>query len=494
MRFRIDRQSDAPVNQQIADQVRSEVAAGRLGTGDRLPPIRDLARDLGVHRDTVASAYERLAADGVVESTVGRGTFIAGAAGANGNGAERIEPPLSPLVERVLAWEGALPRFGDVSGAIPLHALVPEPGLYPVDAFRRALNTVVSAAGPQILGYGAPQGQPALRAALAERLGQAGIEATADELVLCHGSSQGIALALRLFAGPGDAIAVEETTYHNVLATLYSLGLRPVAVPIDENGPDLEALERTLARPEVKAFYTIPTFHNPLGITTSLGHRRALLQIAARAGKPVVEDAFQLDLGGNAKLAPPLAGLDAHGLVVQLGSFSKTLFPGARVGWILARGRKVQALVALKRASDLSDSMPLQSALAEFVASGAYDRHLIVLRRIVARRRKALLAALESEMPAGARWTRPEGGYQVWLELPGGLDSAELLPEAARRGVLYAPGQQFSLDGRPSSGLRLTVAMADEAAAARGVAILAGLVRERLQASPRLADAGNIHV
>jgi DNA-binding transcriptional MocR family regulator len=492
MRFRIDRQSDAPVQQQIADQVRAEVGAGRLRAGDRLPAIRDLARELGVHRDTVAAAYERLAADGVVESTVGRGTFIA--AGVTPASPDRRELVLSPLVERVLAWERSLPRIADVSGAVPLHALVPEPGLYPVDAFRRALGKVLAEGGASLLGYGAPQGHPLLRKLLAERLGRSGIEATADELVLCHGASQGIALALRLFATQGDAVAVEDPTYHNVLATLHSLGLRPVTVPMGDGGADLDALERALAQPDVKAFYTIPTFHNPMGITTPLAHRRALLALAARAGKPVVEDAFQLDLGNGGKLAPPLAALDPHGLVVQLFSFSKTLFPGARVGSILARGRSVQALLALKRASDLADAMPLQAALAVLVESGAYDRHLAVLRRILARRRKALLEALDEEMPAGTRWTRPEGGYQVWVELPAALDSAELLPEAARRGVLYAPGQQFFCDGRRSNGLRLTVAMADEAAAARGAALLGRLVRERLAEEPRLADAASIHV
>ncbi len=491
MRMRVDRHSDSPVNRQIADQIRDAVAAGRLAGGDRLPTIRGLAAELGVNRDTVAAAYERLAAEGVVESTVGRGTFVAGA--GHPVAAASAAPQLSPLVERLLDFERTRPGYADAGDCVAMHALIPEPALYPVDAFRRALNRALSDGGAELLLYGGPQGHGGLRDALAAHLDEAGVPARTDELVLCHGASQGISLAVRLFAAAGDAVAVEEPTYSNVLATLHSLGVRPVAVPMTHAGPDLDALERVLARPDVKAFYTIPTFHNPMGISTDVDHRRALLQAAERAGKPVIEDAFEMDLGFAGAPAPSLATLDRAGWVVQLFSFSKSLFPGTRVGSLLARGANVEALLALKRASDLSDAMPLQAALADFVTSGAYRRHLGGLRRILAARRDALLAALEKHMPEGARWTEPRGGYQVWLELPGGIDTAALLPEAARAGLLFAPGYQFNVDGRPSNAMRLTIAMADEAEIARGVATLGALVRRTPESSPR-PSAAAVHV
>jgi DNA-binding transcriptional MocR family regulator len=260
-----------------------------------------------------------------------------------------------------------------------------------------------------------------------------------------------------------------------------------------ESGPDLEALERVLQRSEVKLFYTIPTFHNPMGISTSLAHRRNLLAIAARCGKPLVEDAFEMDLA-DGRTVPPLAALDAAGLVVHLFSFSKSLFPGARVGSVLARGRVLEALLALKRASDLSDAMPLQAALANLLECGAYDRHLVALRRVLAGRRKALLAALEEYMPPGTRWTRPDGGYQIWVEFPEGVDTGAMLADAGRAGVLYAPGYQFYCDGRDSSAMRLTVAMADERALRRGVATLGELARRRLDQAPRQEQAAAVHV
>jgi len=481
MRIEWNRASESdgqPVYRQIADAVRSAIARHGLGGGARLPTIRNLASQLGVHRDTIATAYESLAADGVIESAVGRGTFV-----ANGErvAAAAVEPPtftptLAPAALRLLDFERARPRFGSARDAVPMHALVPDPALYPADAFRRALNRALGAGGPELLLYGSPQGHPGLREALSRRMREASLPVEADDLVLCHGASQGIALALRLFCAPGDVLALEEPTYNNVLGAALALGIETTAVPMREDGVDLELLERTLARPEVKAFYTIPTFHNPMGTTTSESHRRALLELARGTGVPVIEDGYEMDLRFEGRPVPPLAGLDASGLVVHLFSFSKSLFPGARVGAVSARGRLREALLALKQASDLSDALPLQAALAEFVGSGEYDRHLAKLRRVLRRRRDALHGALERHMPAGARWTAPEGGYQVWLELAEPLDTRELLADAVAAGVLFAPGSQFHHDGRPSNALRLTFAMADEAQLESGVERLAQVI------------------
>jgi GntR family transcriptional regulator/MocR family aminotransferase len=474
-----------PVYRQIAEYILREIDGGRLGGGARLPPIRDLARELEVNRDTVALAYEALAAAGLVESSVGRGTFVRAPARATGLAGEPYQPEFSPLTERLRDFERARPRFGSATDAIPMHTLVPDPSLYPADAFRKALGRALQQGGAELLRYGAPQGYQHLREVLAERLRGASIAVDADGVVLCHGASQGIHLATRLFAEAGDAVALEEPTYNNVLAVMHGLGLRTAPVPMREDGLDLAALEYTLERADVKLLYTIPTFHNPMGITTSLAHRRKLLEIAARCGKPVLEDAYEMDLRLSGRSVPSLAALDAAGLVVHLFSFSKSLFPGARVGAISASGRVVDALLALKQATDLSDSMLLQAALAEFVAGGGYDRHLRKLRRVLRVRRDALLEALSQEMPEGVRWTLPEGGYQVWVELPQGLDTGELLADAVGAGLLFAPGFQFNHDGRASRCLRLTFAIADAESLRRGVKILAGVVRDRLTSGPR---------
>jgi GntR family transcriptional regulator/MocR family aminotransferase len=494
MQIPVDRSAadGRPIYQQIAEGIRGEVLAERLLPGERLPPIRELARRLGVNRDTVALAYEALASAGLVESSVGRGTFVAERAERRDAAGRVPSPPLSRLAERLLELDRSRPRFGSASGAVPLHTLIPDPSLYPSDEFRRVLNRVLVEGGPDLLLYGEPQGHPRLREVLAARLREAGIPVGAEELVLCHGASQGISLALRLFAGPGDVVALEEPTYNNVLATVAGLGLGTAPVPMLEGGLDLAALDRTLARPEVKVLYTIPSFHNPLGVTSAPAHRRATLEIAARHGKPVIEDGYELDLRFEGRPVPALAAFDAAGLVVHLHSFSKSLFPGVRVGAVAVRGRLVEALLALKRATDLADATPLQAALAEFLASGAYDRHLARLRRALRSRRDALFEALERHLPRAEVFARPEGGMQVWLDLGGGIDTGDLLADAIGAGVLFAPGSHFHHDGRPSSGLRLAFAMADEAAIRRGVEALGSLLSRRLAAGPR--SAAGVHV
>ena len=489
MEFSLERDSlrdGRPVYRQIADHFLAEIEHGRLSAGARLPAIRDLARSLEVNRDTVALAYDALANAGAAESTVGRGTFVR--ASPNGATAEAAPPDLSPMTENLLELERARPRFGSAVDAIPMHSLIPDPTLYPADTFRKVLSRVLQRVGPELLLYGGPQGLPRLREVLAERLRDVEIDVRADDIVLCHGASQGIHLATRLFAEAGDTVALEEPTYNNVLAVMRGLGLKTLPVPMRDDGLDLDALEHALARPDVKLLYAIPNFHNPTGITTTLAHRHRLLEIAARHRKPVLEDAYEMDLRLSGRAVPSLAALDTAGLVVHLFSFSKSLFPGARVGAISARGRVVDALVAQKQATDLSDSMLLQAALAEFVAEGSYDRHLRKLRRVLCERRDALLGALEREMPDGVRWTRPDGGYQVWVELPEGLDTGELLADAVGAGVLFAPGFQFNHDGRASNRLRLTFAMADSESLQRGTLTLARLVRERIERGPhRLA-------
>jgi len=501
MEFSIERNAGSgrgvPVYRQIAEQIRRAAVAGALVRGDRLPTIRGLAAQLGVNRDTVSLAYETLAAEGVIESTVGRGTFVTGDPGLDaepGAGGLAAPPPLSPLVDRLLEFGRSRPSYGGQNGAVPLHSLIPDPTLYPVDGFRRALDRALDEGGSELLVYGGPEGHEGLRAVIAERLAAEGIEVGGEHVVLAQGASQGISMALRLFAASGDHVAVEEPTYHNLLAVLVGLGLRPVPVPMTREGPDLDVLARVLARPEVKAFYTMPSFHNPMGTTTGLGHRRRLLEIAARRGKPVVEDAFEMDLRFDGRGAPPLAALDTHGLVVHLFSFSKSLFPGVRIGSVTARGRALEGLKALKRTIDLSGVPAIQAAVAEFVRGGAYERHLARLRKTLRARRDALVGALAEEMPAGTRFTEPEGGYQVWVELPGGLDTGELLEDARRAGVLFAPGSLFHHDGRPSPCLRLTFALTDAAEIRRGVRALAGVVRARLEEGPRHPRDAGVYV
>jgi DNA-binding transcriptional MocR family regulator len=505
----VDASDGRPVYRQIADQLRGEIERGDTQPGQRLPAIRTLAGQLGVHRDTVALAYESLAEAGLVEARVGAGTFVRSfvsdvpssmgqeerpvarriglLGGSERGGARDLDLALAPQVERLIALENRRPRFAPDRETVALHRLIPDPRFYPVDAFRRCVDAALREEGPGLFSYAPPEGDLGLREVMSERFGRFGIRHEVQEHVLCHGASQGISLALRLFTQPGDQVAVEVPTYANVLSAFTGLGLTPAPIPVDDRGPDPDALDRMLARPEVKAFYTIPSFHNPLGTTTPIERRREILAIAERHGVPVIEDGFELDLRFRGEEVPPLAALDEAGIVVLLFSFSKSLFPGVRVGSLSARGRALEGLVALKHATDLSDSMLLQAGLARFLRSGEYDRHLARMRKMLRSRHRAMHAALEQEMPEGTTWTQPEGGYQLWVDLPGELDTQALLPEAARAGVLYSPGTLFMPDARPSSALRLTVACSDEQEIERGVRALGRVTLERRRSEAEIS-------
>jgi DNA-binding transcriptional MocR family regulator len=503
----IDSDSEESVYQQIARQIEALISSRALTSGDRLPAIRTLAARLGLHRDTIALAYERLAIEGWAEARVGAGTFVSSfrrgagrvmaSAFRSSNGGGRTtetELTLAPQVEQLIALDNTRPRYATGDDVVALHRLIPDPRFYPVEEFRECIDAAIREGGPELFSYASPEGDPRLRRAMAERFRAEGIDRSADELVLCHGASQGISLALRLFAEPGDQIAVEVPTYANVLSAFAGLGLSPAAVSMDEDGADPEALDRVLAKPEVKAFYTIPSFHNPLGTSMSLERRHQVLEVAKRHGVPVIEDAFEMDLRFQGVELPPLAALDDSDLVVLLFSFSKSLFPGVRVGSLSAHGRALEGLVALKHATDLSDALPLQAGLARFVESGAYDRHLVRMRRLLRSRHAVMHQALELAMPAGTSWTRPDGGYQLWVELPFEVDTRDLLADAARAGVLFSPGSSFMPDGRPSRAMRLTVACADEDEIRRGVAALGEVIRSRQLANGSAGQRAGMHL
>lgn len=516
IKLRVDPESDEPIYRQISAQLGDAIARGEWAPGERLPAIRTLAVQLGLHRDTIAIAYEQLANAGWVEARVGAGTFVRASGASSAGTPERsaaagavlptlvsspslgidgqVELALSPQVDQLIALDNTRPRYATGDELVALHRLVPDPRFYPVDEFRKCVDAAMQEEGPQLFSYAPPEGDPRLRLAIAKHFTSHAIHRGADELVLCHGASQGIALALRLFTQPGDQVAVEVPTYSNVLSALASLGLGAVQVPMDEYGPDPDVLDRVLAKPEVKAFYSIPSFHNPLGTTMSLPRRRQVLEIAARHGVPVLEDGFELDLRFRGEEIPPLAALDESEIVVMLFSFSKSLFPGVRVGSISARGRALEGLVALKRATDLSDAPLLQASLTRFLESGAYNRHLAPIREVLRSRHRAMDEALREAMPEGTTWTRPDGGYQLWVELPYEVDTRDLLADAARAGVLFSPGTLFMPDARPSRAMRLTVACADEDEIRRGVAALGSVADASRRASSRNGRIPGIHL
>jgi DNA-binding transcriptional MocR family regulator len=493
------RPGSPPVHRQLVDYLRRGIEAGRVPPGARLPAIRDLARSLGVNRETVAGAYRQLGELGLAQSGVGRGTFAVAPTRRGRADGQQPESRFAPALSRSAGAASSLPAldYAAPAGAVRLERLVPDPTLYPLDGYRRALETALRDEGPALLDYGDPRGHHGLRRVLVERLAHVGIEAEPDEVLVTGGSTQALALAARAFCDPGDAVAVESPTYPGLLATVVALGLRPVPVPLAADGLDLDALDRVLASGGVRLVCTMPTFQNPTGISTSLEHRRRFLAIVGRHGVPVLEDEFQRDLRFHGRDVPSLRALDRSGQVTYVSTFSKSLFPGPRVGWLVAAPAVAHTATALKRAMDLASSPLLQAAVACFCRSGGYDRHLRRTARELEARHARAGAALQRHLPRGSTITRPDGGLAVWVTLPDPIDALALLPDAKRCGVVYSPGTLFFPDGRRSSSLRLVVGAAapehlERAARALGEAARAALPRLRGRATP--VERAGIHV
>ena len=307
-----------------------------------------------------------------------------------------------------------------------------------------------------LLAYGSPFGYRPLRETIARRLERRGIPADADAILVVNGAQQGLDLITRALVDPSDPVAVEEPSYSGALTLLRAHRARLLGVPLDASGPQPAALRAVLAeRP--KFLYTIPDFQNPTGLLTSPGRRAEIVEAAAEAGVLVVEDAFDADLLVEGELPPPLAAL-APGLVVHLGTLSKALFPGVRVGWISGPREFVHRLAALKRIGELTSPPVLQAALNLFLARGGYDRHLARTRARLKARLALAHRTVARSFPAGTRCDRPLGGYVLWVKLPDGVSGRELAAAVRGEGVLLSPGADYVPDRSDVAAVRLSVA------------------------------------
>ncbi len=473
---------------QIQSHLERLIRQGLLAPGVKLPASRELARDLGVNRTTVAAAYDEMLAGGWLRAHVGQGTFVA----------ERLPAPAeapAPVAPR-LDWAELLSRRAQIvmaethrrraysqpgrsaPGTISFAGGMPDSALFPTDAFRRVLNRVVREEGRELLQYYAPAGYPPLRRYLAGHLLRFGVEARPEEILIVNGSQQGFDLVARTLLDPGDVVAIEQPSYPRAMQVFRSFGAELAGLPMTPSGLSVPHLERLLERQAPKLLYCQPSAHNPTGLTMSPAVRQRLLDVAMRHRLPIVEDGFDGTLFYGERLPGPLKAMDRAGLVVYVGTFSKILFPGLRLGWIVAPPALIERLELAKQLADIHTSPLLQAAVYHFCERRLLDRHQAHARREYGRRRAALLDALRRHMPAGVTWTETEGGFALLLTLPEGLETAALAPRAHARGVSFAAGEAFFSDGGGERSLRLSFSAVSEAQIEEGARRLADAIRE----------------
>ncbi|HTS01250.1 MAG TPA: PLP-dependent aminotransferase family protein, partial [Thermoanaerobaculia bacterium] len=469
-----------PLYRTIADAIIRDIRRGRHLEGERLPASRDLARSLEVNRATVHQALQLLKREGWIETNKGGGTRVArrSSAGPVLGPAPAWDRIASSLLLRIVSE----PHAAEPAGAVyDLSRLAPDERDFPAAAFAALLAEV--ARDGALLAYGSPFGYRPLRESLAERLRRRGIPAEADGILIVNGAQQGLDLITRALVDPGDPVAVEVPSYSLALSLFRAHRARLLGVPLDLEGPEPGALAQALAeRP--KFLYTIPDFHNPTGLLSSPRRRADLVEKAAAAGVLVVEDAFDADLLVEGELPPPLAALaPAH--VVHLGTLSKALFPGLRVGWISAPREFVHRLAALKRVGELTSPLVLQAAVNLFLARGGYDRHLARTRTRLKGRLALAHRVIRDRFPVGTRCERPSGGWVLWIELPPGVPGRALSAAAREKGVLVSAGAEFLPDQADVPALRVTVARGSAGDLERALTVVGGCARSLAQKAAR---------
>jgi DNA-binding transcriptional MocR family regulator len=476
MIVQLDREGDEPLYLQIKHQIRDLILTGDLPIGTRLPPERKLAESLTVNRTTVSTAYQELAADGLIEGQVGRGTIVSSRPIAGAYWAEGVPSQPLPWGEFFVASQGAadslvrdLVALCAREDVISLAGGVPDPHLYPVERFAQATDRVLTRQGRNLLQYCPTEGHLPFRETLAELAAERGIATSPDNIMVLSGSQQGLDLVTRILLEPGDLVIVEVPSYLGALSLFREAGARLLGVPVDEGGMRTDILERLLARYRPQLIYTLPTFQNPSGQVMSAERRQALLSLAQHYQVPVLED----DPYGEAYFSEPppapVKSLDRHGHVIYLSTFSKILFPGIRIGWLVAPRPVVDRLALVKQHADLHSNTLAQWALGEFIGRGWLEEHLSTLRQAYPRKCQVMLEALRDHVPQGLGWNEPAGGFNLWCHLAGGLRSTDLLIEAGKRQVAFVVGEAFHADGGGREALRLNYSYQSEGKIREGV-------------------------
>lgn len=442
----------------VAGHIAAQIEKGVYRAGDRMPGVRQLSRQFGVSISTVLEAHRLLEDQGRIEARPRSGCYVR---------AQLRRPPAQPTISappsKPTAVTGQdlvlrLARSANSPGIIQLGAAVPDPVFLPVHGMNRALAAAARRYGTRAVVYDFPPGSAELRRQIAQRMAVAGCQLGPDDIVITTGCQEALALCLRAVAEPGDIIAIESPTFYGLLQVIESLGMKALEIPTDPRyGISLDALKLAIEQWPVKACAVITNFSNPLGCCMSDEHKQRLVSLLAAHAIPLIEDDVYGDLGFAHQRPKAAKAWDRDGQVLYCASFSKTLSPGLRVGWV-APGRYQERIEYLKYVANLASSTLPQLAAADFLERGGYDRYLRQVRSEYARQVARMVEAVGRFFPEGTKVTQPAGGFVVWVEMPGQVDSLELHRHALAEGISIAPGPMFSAKQKYRNFIRLNCA------------------------------------
>ncbi|MBD2026166.1 PLP-dependent aminotransferase family protein [Leptolyngbya sp. FACHB-711] len=457
MQIPLDRQAEQPIYLQIRDRIRRLISSGALQPGDRLPSVRELAKEAAVNKLTVIEAYSVLEADGLIHARQGSGYFV--------NCCPEI--PLNLVSSFAPAQRVVIPppQYGTFCKSyMTSFEAQRQPGIldfssgfpqaFGLEDLQRIARRAMSQIADTLYQYDTPRGLQTLRQQIAQLLVQRGLIVSADNLMITTGSMQGISLALRYFVQPGDWVIVETPCYHGALSILENLRARTIGIPLTPAGMNLELLEQYLKSHRPKLIYTVSTLHNPTGITTSLAHRKQLLALAQQYDCFILEDNAYEGLQFE-PVPPPIKALDQQNRVIYVSTFSKTLMGSLRVGYMVVTGEHLQPLIEQKLINDLHTPTPSQAIVSEYLASGHYRHRLRDLQTYHLQSRNQMLQALEDHFPAEVTWTVPIGGLLLWVQLPDRLPLEQICHTLREQGILTTPATAFFPDRKGYNAMRL---------------------------------------
>jgi len=481
-KIQLDRTSRLPLYRQIKDQIRNMILDNVLPEGGRLLPTRELAEVLGINRSTVVTAYNELFAEGLISSHVGRGTVVS-KKNPSKEPAYKHQPLnwseffiSAPKVEKLSFYEDYVSPFTQ-DDFISLGIGLPDPDHYPFQGLKDVLGQVIEDKQKLIFQLLPSEGCYPFREALASWIATEGQPIGPEEVMITSGAVQALYIICKSLLAPGDMVVVENPTSMNSLRTFRAAQAKIVDIPIDEQGMRVDILENLLARQKVKLIYTIPTFQNPSGTVLSLERRLKLLDLAQRYRVPIIEEDPYSKLYYDKIPPPALKSLDKYDGVIYVGTFSKILFQGLRVGWLVAARPVIKQLTPIKYLIDLHTSSLEQYTFNEFIRQGLLEKHLQKMRAIYARKRDLMISALSKYCPDFFSWTTPAGGICLWCRLTGGLNALDLLREAIYEKVIFIEGKTFAPQGNHDEWLRLNFTYLSEGQIEEGVRRLSRAVQ-----------------
>ncbi len=474
----LTRDAPEPLYVQVADLVAGQIATGVFGPGDRIPSVRRLHEQHDVSLTTAVEACRLLESRGLVASRPRSGFYVERAARA-----ARSQPAATALSlqqRRVDASLSVKLNLGIGNPQQPtLGAAVQGPELMAIAPLNRLMAQALRLQPTACHSYDAPPGSPVLRRAIAQRGVDAGYVVSPDEVVVTSGAKEAVYLSIRAVTRPGDTVAIESPAYYALLEVLASLELRVVEVPTDpRRGIDLVALGEVLATHSIAALALVSNFSNPTGSCMTDEDKQSLVALLDRHDVPLVEDDVYGDLAFHGPRPKAIKAFDTHGRVLYCGSFSKTASPGLRLGWSLP-GRYQNELEHLKLVVNQATAIAPQLAVAGFVESGGFDRHLNRVRRVYARQMDQMIEAVDRVLPDDSRHTTPAGGHVLWVQVPG-LDSMKLYEDAVALGIHLAPGPMFSAGMGYLDHFRLNTGFAFTEHLSTQIATLGRLIGQQL--------------